>query len=104
MDAPVRDRFGLAGATVAGRYRVERQVAEGGFAVVYRAHQIALDRPIALKVLKTPPGLGEAARARFERRFATEAKTIARLQHPYIVDVHDYGVSSMPSGESAPLE
>ena len=96
------DRFGLAGTTLAGRYRVERQVAEGGFAVVYRAFQIALDRPVALKVLKTPPDLGDAARARFESRFATEARTIAKLQHPYIVDVHDYGVSQMPSGASAP--
>src|SRR5215510_4295830 len=72
------DRFALAGTTLAGRYRV------------------------ALKVLKTPPGLSDAARVRFEQRFATEARTIAKLQHPYIVDVHDYGVSRMPSGESAP--
>lgn len=86
MDAPA-DRFGLAGTTLAGRYHVERQVAEGGFAVVYRATQIALDRPVALKVLKTPPTLTGAARTRFEHRFATEARTIAMLQHPYIVDV-----------------
>src|SRR5262245_47435777 len=101
MEGPA-DRFGLAGAVLAGRYRVDRQVAEGGFAVVYRAFQIALERPIALKVLKTPLGLTDAARERFENRFATEARTIARLQHPYIVDVYDYGVSRMPSGESAP--
>ena len=101
MDAAA-DRFGLSGTTLAGRYRVERQVAEGGFAVVYRAVQIALDRPIALKVLKTPPGLTDAARARFEHRFATEARTIGKLQHPYIVDVHDYGVSPMPLGDPAP--
>jgi len=96
------DRFALAGTTLAGRFRVEREVAEGGFAVVYRAFQIALDRPVALKVLKTPPGLSDAARVRFEQRFETEARTIAKLQHPYIVDVHDYGVSPMPSGVSAP--
>ena len=101
MDVPA-DRFELAGTILAGRYRVERQVAEGGFAVVYRAFQIALDRPVALKVLKTPPGLSDAAQARFEQRFATEARTIAKLQHPYIVDVHDYGVSRMPAGASAP--
>ena len=101
MEGP-DDRFGLAGTVLAGRYRIDRQVAEGGFAVVYRAFQIALDRPIALKVLKTPPGLTDAARARFENRFATEARTIAKLQHPYIVDVYDYGVSPMPSGDSAP--
>jgi hypothetical protein len=100
MDAPV-DRFGLVGTTLGGRYRVERLVAEGGFAVVYRAQQLALDRPVALKVLKTPAGLGDAARARFEQRFATEARTIAKLQHPYIVDVYDYGVSEMPSGAPA---
>ena len=101
MDAAA-DRFGLSGTTLAGRYRVERQVAEGGFAVVYRAVQIALDRPIALKVLKTPPGLTDVARTRFEHRFATEARTIGKLQHPYIVDVHDYGVSPMPVGDPAP--
>src|SRR3954468_13588758 len=100
MDAPA-DRFGLAGTTVAGRYQVERQAAEGGFAVVYRAQQIALDRAVALKVLKMPPGLGDAARARFEQRFATEARTIAKLQHPYIVDVYDFGVSPTPSGALA---
>jgi hypothetical protein len=43
MDRPA-DRFGLAGAVLAGRYRIERQVAEGGFAVVYRGVQVALDR------------------------------------------------------------
>jgi hypothetical protein len=96
------DRFGLVGTTLADRYRVEEQVAEGGFAVVYRAFQIALDRPVAVKVLKTPAGLADAARARFEQRFATEARTIAKLQHPYIVDVYDYGVARVPSGESAP--
>ena len=53
-------------------------------------------------MLKTPPGLTDAARARFEHRFATEARTIGKLQHPYIVDVHDYGVSPMPLGDPAP--
>ena len=43
------DRFGLAGEVLAGRYRVDRQVAEGGFAVVYRAFQIAQrTRPAAV--------------------------------------------------------
>jgi hypothetical protein len=104
MAAPVEpgDRFGLAGTTLADRYRVDRPIAEGGFAVVYRAVQTALDRPVALKVLKTPAGLGEEAAARFRERFAAEARTIARIEHPYIVGVHDYGVSRMPSGELAP--
>jgi serine/threonine protein kinase len=96
------DRFGLVGATLGERYYVERPIAEGGFAVVYRAHQLALERPVALKVLKTPPGLDEVAEARFRERFAAEAKTIARLKHPYIVTVHDFGVAHSASGELAP--
>ena len=96
------DWFGLVGATLGERYYVERQIAEGGFAVVYRAHQLALERPVALKVLKTPPGLDEVAEARFRERFAAEARTIARLKHPYIVTVHDFGVAQTASGELAP--
>jgi serine/threonine protein kinase len=96
------DRFGLVGSTLAERYRVERQIAEGGFAVVYRAYQLSLDRHVAIKVLKTPADLDDAARAEFRGRFAAEARTIAKLRHPYIVDVYDTGVSRMPSGEFAP--
>ena len=42
----------LVGETLAGRFRIERLVAEGGFGVVYRAQQVALDRPVAIKVFK----------------------------------------------------
>jgi serine/threonine protein kinase len=96
------DRYGLTGSLLADRYHVERQVGEGGFAVVYLAHQVALDRPVALKVLKTPPGLDGAEMAHFRERFAAEAKTIANLKHPHIVAVYDFGVSRMTSGEVAP--
>jgi serine/threonine protein kinase len=96
------DRFGLTGSTLADRYYVEAQVGEGGFAVVYRACQVALERRVALKVLKAPPGLDDAATAHFGERFAAEAKTIANLKHPYIVSVYDFGVSRMASGELAP--
>jgi hypothetical protein len=96
------DSFRLAGAVLDGRFRVVREVAEGGFAVVYYATQLALDRPVALKVLKTPAGMGESAEGHFHDRFATEAKTIARIRHPNIVDVYDFGISKMPSGQTAP--
>ena len=98
----VADRFGLVDTTLADRYRVEGLVAEGGFASVYRASQLALDRLVAIKVLKTPAELDEAARARFGERFASEARTIAHLRHAHIVDVYDFGVTRMPSGEVAP--
>ncbi|HVV50597.1 MAG TPA: serine/threonine-protein kinase [Polyangia bacterium] len=95
------DRFGLVGATVAGRYQVDRPVAEGGFAVVYRAVQAPLERFVALKVLKTPADLDAESRAAFRERFAAEARTIARLKHPFIVSVYDFGVD-LVAGEPAP--
>ncbi len=98
----VVDRFRLVGTVLADRFRIEREIAEGGFGVVYLGAQVALDRRVAIKVLKTPPGLDETAQAQFREKFAAEAKTIARLNHPHIVDVYDFGISSMPTGALAP--
>ncbi len=95
------DLFQLVGTTLEGRFVVERVVAEGGFGVVYRAEQVALERPIALKVLKTPARFDEDERRQFLKSFAAEAKTIARIDHPNIVHVYDFGVSDMPSGVRA---
>jgi serine/threonine-protein kinase len=64
------DVFRLAGSTLDGRFVVDRAIAEGGFGLVYRARQVALDRPVAVKVLKTPPDLGERAREQFLEVFA----------------------------------
>ena len=99
--AGVHDIFKLVGTTLEGRFTVERVVAEGGFGVVYRAQQEALQRPVALKVLKTPPRFDEDAKKQFLESFAAEARTIARIAHPNIVHVHDFGVSAMPSAERA---
>jgi len=76
-------------------------VAEGGFGVVYHAIQTALERPVALKILKPPGRLDEASMQQFLAGFEAEAKTIARISHPNIVHVYDYGVSVMPSGARA---
>lgn len=62
----------------------------GGMGAVYRARQISLDRPVAIKVL--PPLVGEDA-AEFVQRFTNEARTMARLNHPAIVSVHDFGAT-----------
>lgn len=62
-------------------------LGQGGMGIVYRARHRNLDRMVALKVL--PP---EAAREPgFPERFTREARTLARLQHPHIVAVHDFG-------------
>jgi predicted Ser/Thr protein kinase len=62
-------------------------VGRGGMGAVYRARQRKLDRLVALKIL-TP----EAARGPgFAERFTREARTLARLNHPHIVSIHDFG-------------
>src|SRR5690348_9247020 len=90
---------GLVGTTLGGKYAIERLVAEGGFGVVFRAVHDTLGHPLAVKVLKTPPDFGEKARAAFIEAFAREARTMARLRHPAIVQIVDFGVSPMPQGE-----
>ena len=62
-------------------------LGQGGMGVVYKARQKKLDRLIALKVL--PRHLSEDPA--FAERFAREARTLARLDHPQIVDVHEFG-------------
>jgi eukaryotic-like serine/threonine-protein kinase len=93
---------GIEGPVFDGRFRIEERIAEGGFAVVYKAWQLALERRVALKVLKPPRNRDPVSRAEFRERFAAEAKTIARLRHPDIVDVYDFSVSTLPSGDLAP--
>jgi serine/threonine-protein kinase len=71
-------------SAVAGRYSLERELGRGGMGVVYLARDVALDRPVALKLF--PPEL--AARPALRERFLREARTAARLSHPNIVPIH----------------
>ncbi len=68
------------------RYRLERLIAKGGMGRVYLATQLPLERRVALKLLSTP-----SLKEDFRRRFFLEASVLARLSHPNIVVVHDYG-------------
>lgn len=68
-------------------YRVERVLGRGGMAVVYLAVQESLDRQVAIKVMMPGGGLDEAQALRFE----LEARTIAKLEHPGIVGIHEVG-------------
>ncbi len=77
----------LVGQVLDGRYRVEARIAVGGMATVYRAVDTRLDRVLALKVMH--PGL--AADGTFVDRFIREAKSVARLAHPNVVQVFDQG-------------
>jgi serine/threonine protein kinase len=62
-------------------------IGKGGMGAVYRARQKELDRVVALKIL--PPGIGEDPA--FAERFAREAKALAKLNHPGIVTIYDFG-------------
>ena len=77
----------LVGGLVAGRFRLERPLGHGGMGAVYLAHHTALDREVAIKVL--PVEL--SAEASFAKRFEREARSMARMDHPHIVRVYDFG-------------
>ena len=70
-----------------GRYRLREVLGTGGMATVYRAYDDKLDVDRAIKVLNPNLMLSEVMRARFQ----DEARTLARLRHPHIVAVHDFG-------------
>ena len=72
------------GSTVSG-YRLDALIGRGGMGVVYRATQLALDRPVALKVIARHLADDEA----FRERFLSESRLAARLDHPGVVPVYD---------------
>lgn len=67
-----------------GRYVIERELGRGGMGIVYLARDVALDRPVAIKLL--PPNLAGLPDVR--QRFLREARAAARLSHPNIVPIH----------------
>ncbi|NYV78473.1 protein kinase, partial [Streptomyces sp. UH6] len=85
MDTTLQDP--LLGRVLDGRYRVDARIAVGGMATVYRALDTRLDRVLALKVMH--PSLAQDAG--FVERFIREAKSVARLAHPNVVQVFDQG-------------
>jgi len=73
-------------SALADRYRVERELGQGGMATVYLAHDLRHQRDVAIKVLH--PDLGAALGS---ERFLSEIRTTARLQHPHILPLLDSG-------------
>ncbi|HEX6034702.1 MAG TPA: protein kinase [Anaerolineales bacterium] len=73
-----------------GPYRIINQIGKGGMATVYKAYQPSVDRYVAVKVL--PSQLAESKE--FAARFQQEARIIAKLEHPHILPVFDYGESN----------
>jgi hypothetical protein len=77
------------GRLVAGRYRLQHPVGEGGMGVVWRAVDERLDRVVAVKQLRLPSAVGSRQAEQARQRVLREARIAARLQHPNAVGVHD---------------
>ena len=88
MSAVIQDenRNPAALPEIAG-YRLLRAIGDGGMSKVYLAEQVSLGRQVAIKVMLPEALADEVSR----RRFENEARTIARLEHPHIVGIHDVG-------------
>jgi serine/threonine-protein kinase len=81
------DHDPLLGTTLLGRYRILELIGSGAMGAVYRAEQVGLQRPVALKVLKKQAESHADVPARFER----EARAMSALTHPNTVRVYDFG-------------
>jgi serine/threonine-protein kinase len=80
---------GLVGLTLDGRYRLEAVLGEGGMGAVFRATQLAMDRKVAVKLLKPHLTSDEAAL----QRFAREARATLKVDSPHAVKILDFGVT-----------
>jgi diguanylate cyclase (GGDEF)-like protein len=83
LDAVVEDM----GTTIGGTYRLLHEISRGGMGVVYRAQDRALERPVAIKMLR--PDLAEDRE--LVERFRIEAAMLAHLQHPNLVQIYSFG-------------
>ena len=73
-----------------GRYAIKRVLGKGTMGLVYDGHDATLDRRVAIKTILTR-NLEEATAKHYEMRFRREVRAVARLNHPNIVQVYDFG-------------
>ncbi len=76
--------------TKIGRYEIEREIGRGGMAIVYKAHDSELDRDVAIKLIRKGAFTGDQLET-LPERFRREARALAKLDHPNIVKVLDFG-------------
>ncbi|HEU4734223.1 MAG TPA: protein kinase [Kofleriaceae bacterium] len=82
---------GLVGITLDGRYRLDAVLGEGGMGAVFRATQLAMERKVAVKLLKPHLTSDEAAL----QRFAREARATLKVESPHAVKILDFGVTPL---------
>jgi serine/threonine protein kinase len=78
----------MSDRTIAQKYTLKREIGRGGMGVIWEAFDLALRRPVALKLMTPEQVTSDTARRRFER----EAMSIAQLRNEHIVQIHDYGI------------
>jgi serine/threonine-protein kinase len=86
----------VLGTLLGGRYRLDAQIGRGGMSTVYRAFDVVLERPVAIKLMHRETAADSDQLERFRR----EARSVAQLNHPQIVTVIDAGEDSAPDGEA----
>ncbi len=91
---PASDEDPLVGTTLGERYRIIRQIGEGGMGIVYEAEHVVIEKKVALKVLRDD----FSKRPEVVERFRQEAKSASRIGHDNIVDISDFGET--PRGQS----
>ena len=79
---------GIPGLLVVGRYRLDESIGQGGMGRVWRAADVMLDRPVAVKEMRMDDADAEDTRIRRERTLR-EARATARIDHPNVVRVYD---------------
>jgi serine/threonine-protein kinase len=72
-----------------GRYEIAGELGRGAMGIVYKAHDPVLDRTVALKTIALAEN--EAGRSEYQKRFFQEAKAAARLNHPRLITIYDFG-------------
>jgi serine/threonine protein kinase len=99
MSTPEEDPFGWVGATVDGKYRVDKVVGHGGFGIVYQAHHLGFEEKVALKCLKLPKELQGGDRDRFRDSLVAEGRLLLQLSRATtgVVQALDVGAVVSPS-------
>src|SRR5260370_11075622 len=88
----------LAPGSRIAHYRVESRIGSGGMGQVYRALDLTLERPVAIKTLR-PQFLGDTDRV---RRFVQEARSASALNHPHIVTIYELGQARVAPDDAPP--
>jgi serine/threonine protein kinase len=91
---PLRDA--TVPARILSRYELLEEIGRGNMGVVYRARDPAMDRIVAIKVVRLGFSLDDVQRGVFLERFRREARIAGKLSHPHIVAVHDFGAGDEP--------